>query len=98
MKYLVRLNPKALNPLTKKVEPSRVWEIEQCADKDSEKYIWHCGAVTINAQPIHRYITALCEAKGPDFILPKEFEFHGIATRGQDNSIVIHEGRRHDVN
>jgi hypothetical protein len=91
MKYIVRLNPKAFNPITHKVEPSRVWEIEQCADRDSEKVIWHCADVRINNTPI-------CEI----FVLPKPGEepfertYFGICVRGQDNAIEIKEGR-HDV-
>ena len=91
MKYIVRLNPRAFNPVTRKVIESRLWEIEQCADKDSEKVIWHCADVRIDAKPIREF-----------YALPKpgetawQQEFFGICVRGQDNAIEIHTGR-HDV-
>lgn len=91
MKYIVRLNPKAFNPLTNKVIVARLWEVEQCADKDSEKVLWHCADVRINDKPIREI-----------FVLPKpgekafEVSCSGICVRGQDNAIEIKEGR-HDV-
>lgn len=91
MKYIVRLNPKAMNPLTKRIDARRIWEVEQCADKDSERVIWHCADVKIDGLPVHKF-----------FILPKpgeppwEFSAFGIVVRDQDNAIVIRTGR-HDV-
>jgi hypothetical protein len=91
VKYIVRLNQRAYNPLTSKVDPKRVWEIEQCADRDSEKVIWHCAEVRIG----EKFIREL-------FVLPKkgekatELTFWGICTIGQDNAFVIDE-RKHDV-
>lgn len=93
MKYIVRLNPKAINPLTLRVTKSRVWEVEQCASVggegrlDSEKCIWHCEDVRIDSTPIREL-----------FVLPKEGEpkwekeFFGICVRGQDNAIEIKTG------
>ena len=91
MKYIVRLNPRAFNPITKKVIPERLWEVEQCANRDSEKVIWHCADVRIGELPIRMFFT-LPKAGEP----PTELKFSGICTRGQDNAICIYE-RRHDV-
>jgi hypothetical protein len=91
VKYIVRLNPKARNPLTGKIEAKRLWEIEQCADKDSGTVKWHCAEVRIGEKYIREF-----------FVLPKQgdppFEktCYGICYRGQDNAIVIDE-REHDV-
>lgn len=95
MKYIVRLNPKAAyyNPLTGKTEikVDRIWEVEQVADKDSEKVIWHCANVRINNISANQF-----------FVVPKvgeppwEFTAHGICVRGQDNAIEIKTGR-HDA-
>jgi hypothetical protein len=91
LKYIVRLNPRAYNPLTRKIDPSRLWEVEQCADKDSGKVLWHCANVKINGT----YIREI-------FVLPKEGEkpfertYNGICFRGQDDAIEIREGR-HDL-
>ena len=85
MKYLVRLNPRALNPLTKAVIAERFWEIEQCATRDSEKVIWHCADVRIDSTPIRELFT-----------LPKEGQKHwekecwGVCVRGQDDAVEIH--------
>lgn len=89
MKYLVRLNSKAFNPITRKVIVERLWEIEQCATRDSGRIIWHCANVRIDAQPIREL-----------FVLPKEgekpweAEYFGICTRGQDDTLEIHTGRQ----
>ncbi len=97
MRYLVRLNPRAFNPLTKKLIAERLWEIEQCemiggnGQIDSGKYTTHCADVRIDSTPI-------CQL----FTLPKpgekpwEKEFFGICVRGQDNVVEIRTGR-HDV-
>jgi hypothetical protein len=84
VKYLVRANPKAYNPITRKVDLSRFWEVEQCADRDSEKVIWHCAAVRVGNEVIHDI--------PPDSVL----EFYGVVVRGADDAIVILEGK-HDV-
>lgn len=91
MRYLVRLNPKAINPLTGRIIPSRVWEVEQCANKDSEKVIWHCARIRIGDVPIHKIFTFPKPGENPT-----ELEFYGICVRGQDDAIVILEGK-HDV-
>jgi hypothetical protein len=83
MKYLVRLNPKALNPLTGKIIPGRLWEVEQCADKDSEKVIWHCADVRVDATPIRELFQLL-----PG--IPWEGAYFGICIRGQDDVVEIH--------
>lgn len=95
MKYLVRLNSKAYNPITGKVIASRLWEIEQCAfgtsPNVSEKVIWHCADVRIDATPI-RELYALPKLGEK----PWEKEFFGICVRGQDNVVEIKTGR-HDA-
>ena len=97
MKYVVRLNPKAFNPITKRVIPDKLWEIEQCASMggnglvDSEKVIWHCTDVRIDTTPI-RDLYVLPQQG----VKPWEAEYFGICVRGQDNAIEIHT-RQHDV-
>jgi len=91
MKYLVRLNPKAFNPVTRKVIAGRLWEIEQTATKDSERVIWHCGDVRIDETPI-RDLYRLSKDGEP----PWEQTYFGICTRGYDDAIIIKTGA-HDV-
>lgn len=93
MKYKVRLNPKALNPLTMKINEKLLWEVEQClalggnGRTDSEKVIWHCADVRIDKTPIGKLFRL--ESKW-------ELEVEGMALRGQDNAIEIHTGA-HDA-
>lgn len=95
MRYLVRLNPKAFNQLTRKVNASRLWEIEQCAfgvtPNISEKVIWHCAEVRVDDKMIQTLFTL----PGKDE-KPWEAEFFGICVRGQDNAVEIKTGA-HDV-
>jgi hypothetical protein len=91
LKYVVRLNPKAYNPITGKVIADRLWEIEQCATKDSEKVVWHGRDVRIDATHIRELYTLPKPGEKP-----WEAEFFGICVRGQDNAIEIHTGA-HDV-
>jgi len=91
MRYLVRLNPKAFNPITRKVIVERLWEIEQCANRDMERVIWHCEDVRIDATPIRELFTL-----SKDGEKPWEAEYFGICVRGQDNAIEIRTGR-HDA-
>jgi len=87
MKYIVRLNPHAQNPLTKQIREDRLWEVEQCANKDSEKVIWHCGDVRVDSVPI-------CELYQfqPTGEKPWDIAVFGICTRGQDSAIEIRTG------
>ena len=87
MKYILRLNPRAYNPITKRLMPERLWEVEQCASKDSEKVIWHCADVRVDAEPVR----TLYAAPAPG-LKPWEREFFGTCVRGQDNAIEIHTG------
>ena len=93
MKYLVRLNPKAFNPITKKVIESRLWEIEQCAsigksgDTDSERGIWHCADVRIDKTPIRELFTLPKPGEGS-----WERTYFGICVRGQDDVVEILTG------
>jgi hypothetical protein len=89
MKYLVRLNPKAFNPITRKIIAARLWEVEQCANKDSEKVIWHCAEVRIDSTPVRTLYTLPKQEEKP-----WEAEYFGICVRGQDNAIEIHTGAR----
>lgn len=105
MKYIVRLNARAVNPITGKVIAARLWEVEQCSNKDSEKVIWHCADVKIGDQDIRQVLgqrTVLDEEKilaalrSPGTGVKFELAFEGIVIRGQDNAIEIREGR-HEV-
>lgn len=87
MKYVVRLNPKAFNPITQKVDYKRVWEIEQCATKDSEKVIWHGADVKINGNPIRNYFTVPKPGEKP-----WSFECYGICLRGLDEALELRTG------
>jgi hypothetical protein len=88
--YKVRLNPRAFNPLTKKVNADRLWEVEQTADRDSEKVVWHCADVRVNGTPI-RDLFKLPKDGEP----PWEMTASGACTRGQDDVIEIRAGK-HD--
>jgi hypothetical protein len=93
MTYIIRLNPRAINPLTHKVIPSRLWEIEQCESTgrsgrmDSEKVIWHAADVRIDGRPIHTIFTL--PAPGGE---PWSTTCHGIVVRGYDDAIEIKTG------
>lgn len=96
MHYIVRLNPKALNPFTMKVTPGRMWEVEQCSMMggggllNSEPVIWHCSDVRIDKTPIREL-----------FHLPKagekpwEMKCSGVVVRGPDDVIEIRTGGIH---
>lgn len=111
MRYLVRLNKKAWNPVTGKVMENRVWEVEQAEWKgrnggtDSGKVIWHCHNVVIRRDGLDtpiRFIVAENAANAKNLAVKKatdlEFEFFGIVVRGDDDSIVIDVRSGHDVN
>lgn len=89
MKYIVRLNQKAFDPVTRKVNADRLWEIEQKATKDSEKVIWHCADIRIDQTPIREIFTMPQEGQ-PLW----QTEYFGICVRGQDNVVEIHTGDR----
>ena len=91
MRYLIRLNPRAFNPVTRKVIAERLWEVEQCATRDSEKVVWHAHDVRIDQTPIRTLYTLPGEEAKP-----WEAEYFGICVRGQDNAIEIKTGR-HDA-
>lgn len=87
MKYIVRLNPRAFNPLTRQFIESRLWEVVQCGFRGSEEYTWHCADVRIGGVPIREL-----------FVLPKKgevpwsMECSGVCVRGQDNVVDILTG------
>ena len=85
MRYLVRLNVRAFNPITQKLDLSRVWEIEQCKTRDSGRIIWHGAEVNVNGSPIREFFTV--PKKGDP---AWEFECYGICVRGQDNALELH--------
>lgn len=100
MKYTVRLNPKAYNALTGRVDPRRVWEVEQNPDKDSGRVIWHCENVTVRdrdgvVKTIERLISEKYGGikKSEPTANPVTFDFSGIVVRAADESIMIIEGR-----
>jgi len=85
VKYIVRLNPHAINPITRKVIESRVWEIEQCANKDSEKGIWHCADVRVDSKPVRELFQPPSDGKEP-----WSLEIFGTCARGHDDVVEIH--------
>jgi hypothetical protein len=93
MKYLVRINPRALNPITKKIDASRVWEVEQAGTKDSRETVkWHCGDVRIDDMSIARLFKFPKQGEPPT-----ELTFYGICTRAQDDAILISTIGRKEV-
>ena len=87
MRYLIRLNPKAFNPLTQKVIAKRLWEVEQCANRDSEAVIWHCADVRIDQQHVRELFQMPKEGEKP-----WQIERFGTCVRGHDDAIVIQTG------
>lgn len=87
MRYIVRLNPRAFNPITRTVIASRLWEVEQCATKDSAKVVWHCADVCIDKTPIRELFKLSKEDEKP-----WEGEYWGVVVRTQDNAIAILTG------
>lgn len=94
MKYIVRINPKALDMLTKQVNEKVLWEVEQCEARgrandhiDSEKVIWHCANVKIDDMSIEKYIT---EHKLP--LKGLAVAVSGVAIRDASDAIKIITG------
>jgi hypothetical protein len=87
VKYIIRLNPRAYNPVTRTITKSRLWEVEQCATRDSDKCIWHAADIKVDGRHVREF-----------FQLPKdgepawEYTCYGIAVRGQDNAIELKTG------
>lgn len=93
LKYFIRLNPKAINPLTMRVNAKLLWEVEQAEHLgsngrlDSEAVLWHCADVRIDDIHVREF-----------FQLPKpgeppwQIERFGVCVRAQDNAIVILTG------
>lgn len=86
MRYLVRLNKKAINPLTGKLNPKLRWEVVQKADKDSQKVTWHCEDVRIGNEPAYTFFKLPAP---PKTIWDWELHYIGTVARGQDNAVVI---------
>lgn len=84
MKYIVRLNPKAFNPLTRKIIAERLWEVEQCSTRDSEAVKWHCADVRINSTPIRELFKI--PAAGEE---PWQHICFGVCLRGMDDVVEI---------
>ena len=84
MKYIIRLNPRAFNPLTHKLNVSRQWEVEQVASRDSERVIWHCRDVRVDQTPI-RELFKLPTVGSP----PWDMTCFGVCVRGADDALEI---------
>jgi hypothetical protein len=98
MRYLVRINPHAINPITKKIVFARIWEVEQVAFGASGAYSeavkWHCSNVKVDGVPILKIFKL--PKKGEK---PTEMEFFGICTRdGYEDAILINTKGCHEVN
>ena len=85
MRYIIRLNKRAINPLTQQLNPKLRWEVEQRADKDSEKVVWHCEDVRIGDKPVQTFFQMPPSGNIWDW----EMYYVGTVARGQDNFIVI---------
>jgi hypothetical protein len=91
MKYIVRLNPRGFNPLTRKIITERLWEVEQCGNRDSDSVIWHCADVRVDEKHVREFFNLPKEGEKP-----WQYECFGICVRGQDNAIEIRTGA-HDA-
>lgn len=87
MKYFIRLNPKAINPLTLRVNPARLWEVEQAGTRDSELVIWHAADVRIDKQHVRELFQLPREGEKP-----WQIERYGVCVRSQDNALEIITG------
>jgi hypothetical protein len=99
MKYLIRLNPRAVNPLTRKVIVGKLWEVEQTEKiggngrVDSPAVIWHCGDIRIDGESIqslapleaYRELTQPAVPGTARWVL----ETWGVCSRGADDAIEI---------
>jgi hypothetical protein len=92
VRYIVRLNSRSINPISKKIDESRVWEVEQAKTKDSEAVRWHCGDVQVDGMSIARLFKFPKPGEPPT-----ELTFHGICTRNYDDAILISTTNRHEV-
>jgi hypothetical protein len=90
LRYLVRLNPKAFNPLTGKVIVSRLWEVEQCEKiggnglVDSKRVIWHCADLRVDKTHVRELFQLPKEGEKP-----WELEVWGSCVRAQDDAVEI---------
>ena len=91
MKYIIRINRRAYNPITGKLIPGKIWEIEQCATPENEKVLWHCAEIRIGTESIAKFFT-MPKPGDPPF----ELVIFGLAARAHDDAIVILRGK-HDV-
>ena len=95
MKYIVRWNPKSVNPLTHQVNPKLLWEVEQCEKRggndlpESEKVIWHCADVRVAGVPIRELFRVSNEGEKP-----WELAVWGVCVRAQDGAIEIRIGAK----
>ena len=87
MKYFVRLNPKAINPLTLKVNAKNLWEVEQAGTRDSEAVIWHAADVKIDQQHVRELFQLPKQGEQP-----WQIERYGCCVRAQDNALEIITG------
>jgi hypothetical protein len=99
MRYLIRLNPRVLNPLTGRVDAKHLWEVEQCEKiggngrTDSPAIIWRCANVKIDGKPVDQLapLEAYRALAKPQAIGEKrwQLEVWGICSRGADDAIEI---------
>ncbi len=87
MRYLVRLNPRAINALTLKINPKLLWEVEQASSRDSETVVWHCADVKVDGRHIREVFELPKQGEKP-----WQMEYYGVCTRGQDDAIEIKTG------
>jgi hypothetical protein len=87
LKYFVRLNPKAINPLTLEVNAQRLWEVEQANTRDSEAVIWHAADVKIDKQHVRELFQLSKQGEQP-----WQIERYGVCVRSQDNALEIITG------
>lgn len=89
MKYIVRLNPRALNPITRKIIADRLWEVEQCEIMGSDGHLksesvkWHGADVRIDQTPIRMLFQI------PTDGAPWQHVCFGVCLRGMDDVIEI---------
>jgi hypothetical protein len=88
MRYTVRLNKKAINILTRSLDPKRRWEVIQEADKDSQRVRWVCENVRIGEKHAQEFFKMPLP---PKTIWDWELNLTGTVARGQDDAIVINE-------
>jgi hypothetical protein len=86
VKYIIRLNQKAFNPVTRALDHKRMWEVEQVAARDSARVIWHCADVRVDTTPVREFFTLSAGEQWSK-------ECFGICIRGADDALEIRTGK-----